>query len=140
MPDSLRLVDFLDEEFLALVVDNADYEGWASSKMIAEAILSEEITTRNVGSRLAWMKKYGVVERDTRPGRTYRHWRLTSAGEALVRARFTKRQTDALHTVSDEQLWRLTAELSDRYEVVDDTTANLVRRRFSAAAQRRRYR
>ena len=135
MPDSLKLVDFLDEEFLALVVDNADYEGWASSQTIAESI---QISTKNVGSRLSWMRRYGAVERDTRPGsRTQGFWRLTQRGEALVHARFSKGQQTAISSVRDEQLLTLMAELSDRYEAVDGVTANLVRRRFSAAAQRR---
>jgi len=138
MPASLRLVDFLDEEFLALVVDNADHEGWASSQMIAESI---GISTRNVGSRLSWMRRYGVVERDTSPGSTTQgFWRLTERGEALVKARFSKGQQTALSSLRDEQLWELATQLSERYETVDDVTANLVRRRFSASAQRRRYR
>ena len=138
MPRSLRLVDFLDEEFLALVVDNADYEGWASSQMIAESVTSEEITTRNVGSRLAWLKRYGVVERDTRPGsRTRGFWRLTQVGEQLVHARFTKGQQTALSSVREEQLWQLAAELGTRYEAANQATAHLVRRRFQASRQRR---
>ena len=140
MPASLRLVDFLDEEFLALVIDNAGYEGWASSREIAEAIDpdAETITTRHVGSRLAWMRRYGVVERDPRPGSpTKGYWRLTEAGEALVKARFSKTQQTALSSVKDEQLWLLSAELGLRYEGVNYATANLVRRRFIAAQKRR---
>jgi len=134
---SLKLADFLDEEFLALVRDLADYEGWVSSQTIADAI---PIEVRNVGSRLAWMKRYGVVERDTRPGsRTRNDWRLTEAGEALVNARFSKSQATTLSKISDDQLWGLSQELSSRYETVGNAAANLIRRRFTASTVRRKY-
>jgi DNA-binding HxlR family transcriptional regulator len=143
LPASLRLSDFLDEEFLALVVDHANYEGWVSTRELAEAIdpSGETITTRNVGSRLAWMHRYEVVERDTRPGSPTRyHWRLTEVGEAMIKARFTKQQTTMIENLHDEQLWKLTQSLSHRYEHVDYTAANLIRRRFNASTIRRKYR
>ena len=134
---SLRLADFLDEEFLALVADLADYEGWVSTHQIAEAI---PIDTRNVGSRLSWMKRYGVVERDPRPGSPTRgHWRLTEAGKAMVEARFSQTQEKTLAGVKDEQLWRLTSIVANRYEGVSEATANLIRRRFTASQTRRKY-
>jgi hypothetical protein len=134
---SLKLADFLDEEFLALVQDLADYEGWVSSQVIANSI---PIEVRNVSSRLSWMKRFGVVERDTRPGsRTRYDWRLTEVGEALVKARFSKSQQTALAKITDDQLWALTQDLSSRYEGVGNAAANLIRRRFTASTVRRKY-
>lgn len=133
---SLKLADFLDEEFLALLDDLGDHEGWVSSHTIAEAI---PIEVRNVGSRLSWMRRYGVVERDTRPGSPTRNeWRLTQVGVQLVNARFTKSQQTTISSVKDEQLWGLARELSVRYERVDSAAANLIRRRFTASQIKRR--
>lgn len=141
MPASLKLSDFLDEEFLALIVDQANYEGWVSSRVLAESIDPEgqTITTRNVGSRLSWLKRYGVVERDPRPGSPTRNqWRLTDVGEEMIKARFSKQQATVIEKLRDEQLWALSQQLSSRYEYVGPTAANLIRRRFSASISRRR--
>lgn len=138
MPDSLKLADFLDEEFLALVVDYGDNEGWVSTQELADAI---PISTRNVGCRLGWLRKYGVVERDLRDGvPTKNHWRLTEAGVAMVESRFSRQQRTALDGVLDAQLWYLSQELGRRYETVGSmAVANLVRRRFTASSIRRKF-
>jgi DNA-binding HxlR family transcriptional regulator len=141
VPASLRLSDFLDEEFLALMLDNASAEGWVSSSELAESIDPDarDITPRNVGSRLAWLKRYGVVERDPRPGSpTRNYWRLTPVGVEMINARFTKQQATVIEKLRDEQLWALSQQLSSRYEYVGPTAANLIRRRFSASTTRRR--
>jgi hypothetical protein len=86
------------------------------------------------------MRRYGVVERDLRvKSPTKGEWRLTEMGEAVVKARFSKAQNTALSSVRDEQLFALAGELAGRYETVGNAAANLVRRRFSASFQRRRY-
>lgn len=136
MPRSLRLADFSDEEVLALLVDLADNEGWVSSETYAESV---QLPIQNVGSRLSWLRRWGVVERDARPGVPTRgFWRLTEMGEAVVQARFSKSQQNAFSSLSDPQLLRAMESLAGQYEAASFSVANLVRRRFLYSTYRRK--
>ena len=136
-PSSLRLADFLDEEVLAIVQDLANYEGYVSSQEFALAVGLE---ARNVGSRFSWLRKYGVLERNMRPGDPfYRHWRLTEMGEAVVKARFGKAQQTALDNLEETQLPLAMQSIAARYEGSGNRVVmNLIRRRFQASVIRRR--
>lgn len=138
----LTLYDFSDEEFLAVLQDQADGSGWAFTSDIAQSIkIDTKHPNNNVGIRLGWLKKYGVVERDERVGSpTKGAWRLTRVGEAVVNASFTTAQKNAMKNLGTEQIWEAAKTITDRYVVANAATASLVRRQFLLGHHRRRMR
>lgn len=137
----LTLYDFSDAEFLAIIQDQGNPpEGWVTSLQVAEAIgLQTENPTNNVGVRMGWMASYGVVQKkDLKKGPS--EWRLSDRGRLIVEARFSYGETTLIDGIKDEQLWKLTQKLSDRYVASDAALANLVRREFNLGTYRRRRR
>lgn len=142
-PDQhLTLFDFTDEEFLAVMADHADHAGWVSTSMLADAVkLDNKYPNRNIGIRLGWYKRYGIVERDQREGSpTKGQWRLTRQGEAVVNAALSRGQKAALDNMGTEQMWHFTQAITNRYVRANDASANLVRRQFRVGEHRRKLR
>jgi hypothetical protein len=136
------LYSFSDEEFLAVVKDNLDTEGWVTSSEIADAIgvpLDAENRLQGIGQRLGWMTSYGVLRKDTEqktPGR----WTLTGRGIVILEATFSKAFENQLQGLKGEALWRLARTVTDQYGNADDVSASMVRRSFQRANYRRRHR
>lgn len=142
-PQGLALYDFSDDEFLAIIRDNCvTPDGWVSTADLVTSIgLESPNPSSNVGVRLGWMRRFGVVERDVEVGSATRgQWRLTARGEAIVEARFTPNQEGLVGELKSEQMWKLARVVSDRYVNADDALANLVRRQFVLGTYRRRFR
>ena len=71
-----------DSELLAIVDDLADENGWVSTPDVRLQLGEnpEEEGRSGVGSRLAWMRRYGWLEGGGKSG----SWRLTAVGHALI--------------------------------------------------------
>jgi hypothetical protein len=123
--ESLRITDFSDREFLLLVADHLQSDGWAESLDIARALGFEN--RRFAAQRFAWLARYGAVEREHdrdesgniryyRDGRMRftQRWRLTPLGQAVAHGRLRKGDEAALGRISDDQLMLVTRWLSDR--------------------------
>lgn len=146
--DSLRIEDFSDREFLLIVADVASEEdGWADSEQVAQRM--DLKTRRLASSRLAWLRRYGAVEREHvrdehgniryhrngKPMHTQR-WRLTAAGQALAYGRLRKGDETALNRLGDEQMLLVTRWLSER-TAGDGTVGKLVAREWRYGHARR---
>jgi len=88
-PHGLKLADFADHELFYALDEAADPEGWATAEDIAEQIgIDHENPTHCVGTRLGWMNRYGMMERDddytNGDKRRVTRWRLNEKGEALI--------------------------------------------------------
>ena len=147
---SLTIEDLSDREFLLVVLDVAEADGWADSDHVR---LQLDMPKRfNASSRLSWLQRFGAVEReherdekgniryrkDGKPRYTQR-WRVTEIGEALAYGTLGKRQQDQLGKLSDDQMLHVTKWLSDRARGADNpTVTKLVARewRYGASAQR----
>src|SRR5215472_12920963 len=85
----LSLWGISDFELLAIVDDMADENGWARTQDIRVQVgeSMDKGYRSGVGPRLAWMVRYGWLERNVltmrKPGNE-RQWRLTAVGEALL--------------------------------------------------------
>lgn len=101
---SLRNQDYTDRELLFIVdeVSGETESGFASSLEIATRVFGtkaeENGQRRYVGSRMAWMVKYGFCDRNPEASGEYR---LTQAGRELMGGRLTKTVTNALEKMSD---------------------------------------
>jgi predicted ArsR family transcriptional regulator len=147
--ERLTIDDYSDRELLLVLEDVADGDGWADAQDVADRL---DLAKRAIASsRLAWLKRFGAVEREHerdeagvlrytasgKPVHTQR-WRLTAAGRALAHGRLRKRDETTLDSMGDEQMLLVTRWLSQR-TVDEGTTAKLVQRewRFGHARQRR---
>jgi len=93
-PDFSILGDFSDGDLLAVVDDLADENGWTNTYAIRQQ-LGERPPEKlhNIGGRLAWMRRYGWLEKGDREKVESWHergwewttpWRLTAMGQALI--------------------------------------------------------
>lgn len=124
--ERLTIDDFSDREFLLLVTDHYDDEGWADSLHVAYA-LGFQNGRKKVAGRFRWLYQYGAVEREHerdesgniryhKDGRVRytQRWRLTSLGQAVAQGTLRKGQASALETMGDGQLFLATRWLSER--------------------------
>jgi hypothetical protein len=132
---SIKLTEFEDIEFLHKLQDVADDDGYATSAELAvELKIDNDCPARNVGSRMAWLKRYGVVELHPKKG-----WRLTKIGDALVNGELNSYQRKSLSSMPEEQLLALTRQVSSRFQGAGDSAAQMMRRQFRyGMAQRRK--
>jgi hypothetical protein len=102
-----------DPELLGIVDDLADEEGWTRSYDVRIQLGENPEAVKNrsgVGQRLAWMKRYGWLERNDDDGR----WRLTPVGQELLdHPDLTKAVEQALGKMNSAQRLRLTRELAE---------------------------
>jgi hypothetical protein len=123
--ERLTIDDYSDREFLLVLVDVADGDGWATSLDIADRL---DLAHKAIASsRLSWLRRWGAVEREHerdeagnlryhRDGRAMhtQRWRLTDAGRALAVGSLKKGQESTLAKIGDEQLLVVTRWLSER--------------------------
>lgn len=130
----LKLTEFEDVEFLYALEDNADHEGWTSSQDLANGLrLDVDNPTRNVGARLSWLRRYGVVEYR----RDGKKWRLTDAGRSLVHGTLTKAQALTIARTADERVLALTRAVSHELVTADGVAAAMMHRQWRYALAQR---
>lgn len=123
----LSLYEFADDEFLIIVEENgSEPDEWVTTREIAIAIFGEDSpdVNRCVGSRLAWMHRFGAVERD----KTNKLWRLSEMGKLLIHAKLKTADEDRLAKLSETEMWEVSQILADRFVDAGETAAILMRR------------
>ena len=138
--EHLRITDYSDREFLLVMNDVAEGDGWADSEAVAQRL---DLTERRIASsRLSWLARYGAVEREHvrdeagniryhrngKPMHTQR-WRLTEVGRSVAFGKLRRSAETALEKIDDGQLLLLTRWLNER-TVGDDTYGKLVQREW----------
>ena len=151
--EHLRIDDMSDREFLLVLHDQRDSDGWTDSEQIRQQL---DLAERRIAStRLSWLARWGAVEREvkldsdgapiyTRHGkpRYTQRWCLTPAGSALAFGALKARQKQALDGVDDTQLLEMTAWLTTRTRSGSDTARKLISRewRYGTSASRNGHR
>ena len=74
----LPMLAFSDRDLIHVVNDHADEEGWITGPALAEVL---EVDPRAAGSRLSWMHRFGLLDREVQGSRP--RFRLSKAGKAL---------------------------------------------------------
>ena len=137
----LTLLDLSDREFLLVLMDCMEDDGWADSQQIADKL---DLSTRRLASsRLSWLARWGIVERehardDTgnlryhRDGRAMhtQRWRPTAIGSDLATGRLRKAQSSALSDARDHEIALLARELSLRHRTMPFAVAKLMTREW----------
>lgn len=145
--DNLRIDTLSDREFLLVVADHLQDDGWADSFDVARAFGFEE--RKIAAGRFRWLREYGAVEREHerdehgniryhrsgKPMDTQR-WRLTELGEAVAYGQLRKGDESALERLGDAQLPLVTRWLSERSRG-DTGMAKLLQREWRYGHARR---
>lgn len=108
----LSLLGISDTDLLAIIEDLADADGWTSNLDVRLQLGEKEDTKRSgVGSRLAWMRRYGWLEQHHEHHNMHR---LTPLGKDLLdNPRLTKAVEDALDRMNPAQRVALTREIAE---------------------------
>lgn len=136
-PRSMKLADVNDRETLALAVDVSDGDGtFTTGELAAAFALDTKHPLTNVGVRLGYLKKIGMLERDD-----HSRWYLTPLGERFVNGGLTAAQRRALDTLKSEgAAWAATESLSSLLREAGDTQATMMRRSWQHGWAQRNYR
>ena len=132
-PSSLSLMDFSDRELLNVILDHEDANGYVTSEQLLEGIgLNHKHAKSCVGIRLAWMRRYGVVDRHEKRG-----WTLTSVGRKIALGALSDDEKKVLRNLTSEQLMEATRVLTGRYSRVGATASTMMRRAWQNGTGRR---
>lgn len=126
------LYDFRDLDLMLKLDADANDEGWIETEYLAGALGLDD-GNRNVAMRLAWMRRYGMIERDEAKGL----WRLSQGGRRVVEAKLRAAAKRDLETLPDEAMIEVMANVTHRYRFADAMTATMLRREFLFGTQRR---
>jgi hypothetical protein len=139
--ERLTIDDFSDREFLLVLADVADPDGWALASDIADQL---DLAHKAIASsRLSWLRRWGAVEReherdehgvlrytaDGKPRHTQR-WKLTPEGHAVAFGALKKGQESTLAKIGDDQLLAVTRWLSERTRADGAVSARLSQREW----------
>jgi hypothetical protein len=143
--ERLRLADLSDREILLIMIDLAETDGWVLALDVADRLaMKGDHPHRMVASRLAWLRRYGAVEREllwdehgnaiiNRAGE-HKHgqrWRPTDVGRAIAQGALRKAQETALAGITDEQLVLVARHVAERARgASSETSAKLVEREW----------
>jgi hypothetical protein len=120
-----------DTELLAIVDDLADENGWTPTLAIRLQLGEhpEEVGHHSgVGSRLAWMVRYGWLER---ADRTPREWRLTAIGHTILdNPELSRTVETALAKLNPAQRMRITREIAEVGHGAPDEIRSALRRQW----------
>jgi DNA-binding IclR family transcriptional regulator len=119
------LYDFRDLDVMLKLAREGDEDGWAETEGLARAMGLDD-DRRNVGQRLSWMRRYGMIERDERTGL----WRLTPGGERVTKSHLRAAASRTLEDLPEESMIEVMANVTHRYRFADSMTAALLRREF----------
>ena len=137
-PVSLKIDEFGDIELLALVNDTADPDGWVTTEEMA---LVTGIDAKNalhcVGSRFAYLRRIGAMEKDLE---TTKRWRLSPIGKAMVKGTLNAREARMLENLTDDKLLSLARGVTTRYRTTGATGAQLMRREWQYGTSKKRFR
>jgi hypothetical protein len=99
-------------------------EGPMKAKDLATSMGGEEYG-RHLGSRLAWMRRYGILDLSPK-----QEWDLTQAGHRVILARKRARLMDELAALPTEELIEVMAAVIARSQKGDPMIGIMLRREF----------
>ena len=126
-----------DTELLAIVDDNADENGWTLNADVRVALGEdvEAVKHSGAGSRLAWMRRYGWLEREPETGRH----RLTAMGHAILEnPKLSRAVESALEKLNPAQRLALTRNIAEGGTHAPDEVRTALRREWQRNLDPRR--
>jgi hypothetical protein len=126
------LYHFRDLDLLQKILKEVDESGWIETSVLAGLLGLGEEHHRHVGIRLAWMRRFGMIERDEQKGL----WRLSRGAVRVVDARLRAVTAQELLELDDAAMVEVMASVISRYRLADPMTATMLRREFMFGTQR----
>lgn len=124
-PARATLYDFRDLDLMFLLAE-AENGGVPSGELAETMGFDAETGAANVGRRLAWMKRYGMVVNDE----THHTWKLSRGGVRVVQAHELAPALRAIEAMPDEQMVEVMAHVTSRFQRGDSMLGNMLRREF----------
>ena len=119
------LYDFRDLDLMLKIDSEGDAEGWVEAGRMADSLgFGDE--TSPIARRLAWMKRYGMLEYDDKA----HLWRLSPGGRRVADARVRASAASQIEKLPDEAFVEVMASVTTRYWRGDPMTAHMLRREF----------
>lgn len=133
----LSLWGISDTELLHVIDDLADEDGWVNSYDVRHQLgehPDEPDPHSGVPTRLAWLKRYGWLERSLETGL----YRLTAVGSVIIeRPGLSKTVERALEGLSPAQRLTLTRELAENGATAREEIRTALRREWQRNLGRR---
>ena len=120
------LYDFRDLDLLLKMGRDKEWE----TEDLAEA-LGQPDNIRGVGSRLAWMKRYGMLTRSEKG-----LWYPTHGAQRVTESRLRAAQAKTMEDLPDELMVEVMAKVTQRYMHGSAMLASMLRREFLFGTQR----
>jgi hypothetical protein len=122
---SLRLYDFRDFDVMVKLSEQ-EGSGATSAELAEELGLGGTDGTRAVGSRMAWMRRFGMLDFDLKR----KVWTISRAGNRVLAAKRRAALKQLVDEMPDGELIEAMAYITSRYRLGDPTLANMLRREF----------
>ena len=101
--------------------------GGVETRELAEALgFDAEEGGRNVGIRLAWMRRYGMVVFDE----NHRSWNLSRGGQRVIAASERAPALKVVDQMPDELMIETMAHVTSRFRKGDTMLGHMLRREF----------
>ena len=127
------LYDFRDLDIMYRIEEVADGAGVNVHELAELLGFSAEEGGRNMGIRLAWMRRYGMVVFDSKT----RHWDLSKSGRRVVSAQLRAPELRVVKEMPDEKMIEVMALVTSRYQRGETMIGNMLRREFLYGTKRR---
>lgn len=98
--------------------------GGMTSKELADAI--GLANAKGVGSRAAWMRRFGIFDFDEATGM----WTLSEGGQRVVTAKRRAAALRQVEDVPDESMIDIMSHVTARYRLGDPMVSHMLRREF----------
>lgn len=126
---SLSVYDIRDMDLMLHLTN-----GGATASQLAEEMGLGEGGSRHVGTRFAWMHRFGMLHLDLKS----RLWSLSPGGERVVESKRRATRILKLESVPDEEMIEVMAHVTSRFRLGDPMNAAMLRREFQYGTSPRR--
>ena len=120
---SFRVYDFRDTDIMARLLELGSIP---AADLAAELGANGDKQGNQIGSRLTWMKRYGMVGFDPKD----RTWRISDGGERVLASRRKAAALKAIEALPKEELVEVMAHITSVYRLGDPLLAAMLRREF----------
>ena len=120
---SFRVYDFRDTDIMARLLELGSIP---AADLAAELGASGDKQGNQIGSRLNWMKRYGMTGYDPKD----RTWRISDGGERVLASRRKAAALKAIEALPKEELVEVMAHITSVYRLGDPLLAAMLRREF----------
>jgi hypothetical protein len=126
---SLSVYDVRDLDLMHKLAESP-----ATAVSLAEEMGLGDDGTRHIGTRFAWMRRFGMLVLDEKS----REWRLSDGGGRVVKAQSKAVQKNRIERIPDEEIIEVMAHVTSRFRLGDPMTAAMLRREFQYGTSPRR--